>query len=624
MTKSSIHGEPAGQPVGSEVRSRAEAWTAAPFDEATQAAVRQLLANDPDGLHEAFYRDIDFGTGGMRGIMGVGTNRINRYTLGQASEGLARYVKAQVEGPWRIAIAHDTRHNSEALTAAVAGVFVAHGFEVFLFDGFTPTPLLSFAVRELDCHAGIVLTASHNPPAYNGYKVYWNDGAQVVPPQDRGIIEEVRKVRYDEIRFGAEGTGGAEDTGGAEAAGRITRIGEDLFQRYFEELRQVRIHPDLAEAHDLRMVFTPLHGTTVHLLPRALEATGFPRPQLVEAQAVPSGDFPTVKSPNPEEPEALAEAVKLAESLQADLVLGCDPDGDRIGIAVPLPPRMGADAGAGAGAGASAGAGGPSHQMVLLNGNQTASLMVDYLIRERVEAGTLPARAFICSTVVTSELLAHIAAHYGVKCYESLTGFKWIAEQIRLHEADEVFLGGGEESYGFMVGDFVRDKDGIGSAVLLAEAAARVRTTGGLYGQLLRLYEQFGYYHEQMHSLTLEGAAGAERIQAMMRGYRSDPPATLMGEQVVRVRDFDALEVLDVASGERESFAFAQSNVLQFFTEAGSRVTVRPSGTEPKIKFYVSLREEVAKGTQLTPSDLDAMESRGRSRVAACLKELGV
>ena len=591
------------------VRTRAEAWTRPPFDAETRAEVARLLAEDPEGLYEAFYRDIDFGTGGMRGIMGVGTNRINRYTLGQASEGLARYVKGVVgtaaagamadgDAPrYRIAIAHDVRHNSEALTAAVAGVFEAHGFEVFLFDGFAPTPLLSFAVRELDCHAGIVLTASHNPPAYNGYKVYWSDGAQVVPPHDKAIIQEVRRVGYEEIRFG-----GAE-----EAPGRITRIGEELFQAYFARVRGIRIHPELPEARDLRMVFTPLHGTTVHLLPRALEAAGFPRPSLVEAQAIPSGDFPTVKSPNPEEPEALEAAVALGEAERADLVLGSDPDGDRIGIAVPLP-------------GSAAG----SHRMVLLNGNQTASLMVDYLIRERVEAGTLPARAFICSTVVTSALLCDIAAHYGVACHESLTGFKWIAERIRQHEGEAVFLGGGEESYGFMVGDFVRDKDGIGSAVLLAEAAARARGTGGLYAQLLRLYERFGYYHEQLHSLTLEGAAGAERIEAMMRGYRSDPPGVLMGERVARVKDFHALEELDVPSGARVPFAFERSNVLQFFTEAGSRITVRPSGTEPKIKFYVSLKEPVAAGVRLTPADLAEMETKGRARVAGCLEELGV
>ena len=384
-------------------------------------------------------------------------------------------------------------------------------------------------------------------------------------------------------------------------------------------MRGIRIHPELAAARDLKVVFTPLHGTTVNLLPRAMEAAGFPRPILVEAQAVPSGDFPTVKSPNPEEPEALAAAVALGEAEGADLVLGCDPDGDRIGIAVPLP-----GAGAGAATGASGAGAGVAHRMVLLNGNQTASLMVDYLIRERVEAGTLPERAFVCSTVVTSKLLCDIAAHYGVDCHESLTGFKWIAERIRQHEGKAVFLGGGEESYGFMVGDFVRDKDGIGSAVLLAEAAARAKGEGGLYAQLLRLYERFGYYHEQMHSLTLEGAAGSERIAAMMRGYRSDPPAELLGERVVEVKDFDALETLDVESGVRTPFSFERSNVLQFFTEAGSRVTVRPSGTEPKIKFYVSLREPVGAGVRLAPADLEAMEARGRARVAECLKALGV
>jgi phosphoglucomutase len=567
------------------LRARAEAWTRPPFDEATRAAVAELLASDPEGLREAFHRDIDFGTGGMRGIMGVGTNRINRYTLGQASEGLARYVKGQFGGgtPLRVALAHDVRHNSEAFTREVAGVFSAHGFEVLAFDGFAPTPLLSFAVRELGCQAGIVLTASHNPPEYNGFKVYWSDGAQVVPPHDEGIIEEVRRVRYEEIRFGTP---------------QVTLLGDELFQRYLARLQGVLLHPEAPEKRDLRVVFTPLHGTTVHLLPRALEGCGFAPPQVVVSQATPDGDFPTVDSPNPEEPEALSEAVALAEATGADLVVGTDPDGDRIGAAVRVEGKM-----------------------VLLNGNQTASLLVDYLIRGRAELGRLPANAFVVSTVVTSELPGAIAAHHGVGYYESLTGFKWIAERIRRHEGQGVFLGGGEESYGFMVGDFLRDKDGIGSAVLLAEAAAMAKPRGGLYAELLRLYEAYGYYHEQLHSLTLKGMAGGERIVQMMRGYRSDPPKTLMGERVVRVRDFQTLENLDVASGAREGFSFERSNVLQFFTEAGSRITVRPSGTEPKIKFYFSLRTPVQ--GELTPQGLATLEGAGREQVARALEELG-
>jgi phosphoglucomutase len=587
------------------LRTRAEAWTRPPFDDETRAAVAALLASDPEGLREAFHRDIDFGTGGMRGIMGVGTNRINRYTLGQASEGLARYVKrqfgagagaagesgakgvagaARVAGaaPLRIAIAHDVRHNSEAFTREVAGVFASHGFEVFAFDGFAPTPLLSFAVRELGCQAGIVLTASHNPPAYNGFKVYWDDGAQVVPPHDEGIIEEVRQVRYDEIQFGPP---------------TVTRIGDELFQRYLTRLQGVLLYPDAPEKRDLKVVFTPLHGTTVHLLPRAFEGCGFSAPLVVQEQATPDGDFPTVASPNPEEPEALSQAVAMAQATGADLVVGTDPDGDRIGAAV----RVGND-------------------MVLLNGNQTASLLVDYLIRGRAEQGTLPANAFVVSTVVTSELPGAIAAHYGVGYHESLTGFKWIAERIRRHEAHGVFLGGGEESYGFMVGDFLRDKDGIGSAVLLAEAAAMAKPSGGLYAALLRLYEQYGYYHEQLHSLTLQGIVGAERIAEMMRGYRTHPPRTLMGEAVVRVRDFQSLENLDVATGERTAFQFERSNVLQFFTASGSRITVRPSGTEPKIKFYFSLRAPVE--GQLTPAGLAGLEAAGRAQVAQAIVDL--
>lgn len=582
-----------------DLRARAEPWTRSPFDDATRAAATRLLDGDPAALHEAFYRDIDFGTGGMRGIMGAGTNRINRYTLGQASEGIARYIRREVPDPgpdgYRIAIAHDVRHNSEALTRDVASVFSAHGFEVFGFDGFAPTPLLSFAVRALNCHAGIVLTASHNPPAYNGFKVYWSDGAQVVPPHDEGIIAQVRKVRYDEIRFGEP---------------KITVLDDGVFERYLEALRTVLLRPDAPERDALSVVFTPLHGTTVHLMPRAFEGCGFPAPHIVAAQATPDGDFPTVESPNPEEPEALSQAVAMAESIGADLVLGTDPDGDRIGAAVRRAPEPGHASEPPA-----------SRPLVRLNGNQTASLLVDHLIRERVAQGTLPKGAFVVSTVVTSVLPGVIAKHYGVGYHESLTGFKWIAERIRRHEADGVFLGGGEESYGFMVGDFLRDKDGIGSAVLLAEAAALARPRGGLHANLLRLYEQFGYHHEQLHSLTLEGSAGTIRIDEMMRGYRTHPPTTLIGERVAQVKDFHALEVLDVATGTRTPFVFERSNVLQFFTEAGSRITVRPSGTEPKIKFYFSLQTPVT--APLTPSALDALEAVGQVRVAQAIDELG-
>jgi phosphoglucomutase len=614
------------------LRARAEPWTRPPFDAETRAAVAALLDGDPAtggpaagdpaagggaALHEAFYRDIDFGTGGMRGIMGVGTNRINRYTLGQATEGLARYLKAQypalAPSALKVAIAHDVRHNSDAFTRDVAGVFSAHGIQVFGFDGFAPTPLLSFAVRDLGCHAGIVLTASHNPPDYNGYKVYWGDGAQVVPPHDEGIIAEVRRVGFDEIQFGDP---------------RITLIGDDLFQRYLAALRGVLLHPDAPEKRGLKVVFTPLHGTTVHLLPQAFEGCGFDRPVIVEPQATPDGDFPTVESPNPEEPEALAQAVALGESIGADLIVGTDPDGDRIGAAVRVQGAGGGGEVSGEVSGESGGESGAT--LRLLNGNETASLLVDYLVRERARLGTLPENAFIVSTVVTSELPATIARAHGVAVHEALTGFKWIAERIRRYEGGGVFLGGGEESYGFMVGDFLRDKDGIGSAVMLAEAAAMAKAEGGLFQSLLRLYETHGYHHEQLHSLTLQGSAGAERIQAMMTGYRDTPPATLMGERVVRVKDFRTLEIRDLdagvgagagpEAGTTTPFEFERSNVLQFFTDAGSRITVRPSGTEPKIKFYFSLRTPVE--TPFTAEDLAQREAEGRARVAQAIGEL--
>ncbi len=564
------------------IDQKASAWTKEPFDTDTQNQVQQLINNDPKELYESFYKDIDFGTGGMRGIMGVGTNRINKYTLGQASEGLSRYIKGQYpEEEISIAIANDTRNNSKALTDAISSVFASHGFRVFLFDDFAPTPLLSYAVRQLKCHAGVMLTASHNPPEYNGYKVYWNDGGQIVPPHDKAIIEEVRNTAYEDIQF----------DGPKEY---ITIINNELIEGYFKRINKLSVND--SGKKDIKIVFTPLHGTTVNVLPDALMHAGFNRPIIVEHQANPDGNFPSVKSPNPEEADALKDAVKRAEDEGADMVIGTDPDGDRIGIGVRN------DKG----------------EIVLLNGNQTAAVMIRYLLSEKSANGTMPSNGFVAKTIVTTDLISDIAKTYNVDCIECLTGFKWIADLIRKNEGKKQFIGGGEESYGYLVGDFVRDKDAIISAVILAEIVAWAKQRGSsFWNELVTTYKQYGYYHDQLHSLTLKGSEGAERIEKMMSGFRSSPPKTLMGQTVERVKDYKSLDELNVRINERKSFSFESSNVLQFFTSEGARITVRPSGTEPKIKFYFSIKQTVLPG-----KDIDMLVNSGKDMVEEAIQEL--
>lgn len=561
----------------------AKTWTREPFDKHTRIEVQSLIDNNPKELYECFYKNIDFGTGGMRGIMGSGTNRINKYTLGQASEGLSRYLKQQFPGERiRIAIAHDTRNNARNLMEAIQGVFTGHDFEVYAFPTFAPTPLLSFAVRELNCHAGIVLTASHNPPKYNGYKVYWNDGGQIVPPHDKAIIEEVRKVQFNEIEF-------------AGKPENITLIGGELLDTYFRKINSLRLFEGPL---DIKIVFTPLHGTTVTTLPAALEACGFSSPVIIEEQATPDGNFPTVVSPNPEESEALAMAVQKALDINADLVIGTDPDGDRIGIGVPD----------------------ENGKIILLNGNQTAAVLIHYLLNQSQNLGKLPANGFIAKTIVTTDLLSEIAHTYAIESMECLTGFKWIASLIRENEGKKKFIGGGEESYGYLVGDFVRDKDSIVSAVMIAEVVAWAKNRGSsFYRELKDIYLNYGYYHDELYSLTLEGSAGAERIANMMEDFRKYPPQTLMGEEVRLMKDFKFLKQTYLSENRVETIDFEPSNVLQFYTNAGSRITVRPSGTEPKIKFYFSLKEVFRSGTSL-----EQLEANGKLKVRTCLKDLGL
>lgn len=538
-----------------KILEKAKMWLSGDFDPETRKMVKDMIDRNPQELVESFYQDLEFGTGGLRGVMGVGTNRMNKYTVGMATQGLANYLKKSFPGQQvKVAIAHDCRNNSPYFARITAEVFSANDIQVFLFDGMRPTPELSFAIRHFGCQSGIVITASHNPPEYNGYKAYWDDGGQLVPPHDRNVIAEVQHIRsVSEVRF--EGK-----------PGMITMIGAEFDRIYLEEVKKLSLSPDAVRQHkDMKIIYTPLHGTGVDLVPASLRAFGFANVTVVEAQAVPDGNFPTVKSPNPEEPAALAMAIELAENTGADLVMATDPDADRVGIAV-------RDL---------------SGKLVLLNGNQTATLLTYYLLRKWEDNGKLTGREYIVKTVVTSELLKAIADKFNVECYDVLTGFKWIAEIIRMNEGRKVFIGGGEESYGFMIGDFVRDKDAVSACAMVAETAAWAATQGKtLYELLIDIYLEFGLYRESLISVVRKGKTGAEEIKKMMDDFRSAPPVAISGLKVVKIKDYQSSECKDLLTGKTEPVMLPRSNVLQFFLEDGSKISVRPSGTEPKIKFY--------------------------------------
>lgn len=540
------------------ILERAQSWLHPTYDEATRKEVQRMIDSDPKALVDAFYTDLDFGTGGLRGIMGSGTNRVNKYTFGMATQGLANYLRKTIDEPARVVISHDSRNNSRLFAEQTAEILAANGIRAFLFEDLRPTPLLSFAIRHLNCHSGIMITASHNPPEYNGYKVYWSDGGQLVPPHDKNVIEEVRKVKPEEVRYNAD-------------ASLIQQVGPDVEQAYLEKLAGLSLSN--AGKDELKIVFTSIHGTAITLLPQALKTLGFEQVDIVKEQAEPDGNFPTVESPNPEEAAALKMAVDQAEATGADLVIGCDPDADRVGIAV-------RDL---------------EGKMVLLNGNQTASVLIYYLLEQWKNAGKLDGRQFIAETVVTTDLLQEMAKDYGVACPLCLTGFKWIAELIREREGKMEFIGGGEESYGYLVGDFVRDKDAIGSAAMIAEVAAWAKAKGSsFYGELMNIYLKYGLYQESLKSITKKGKEGADAIQAMMKRMRETPPQQLGGSSVVKVKDFQSAKEKDLRNGSEQELPFPKSNVLQFFTADGYKVTARPSGTEPKIKFYIGLKAPVS------------------------------
>ena len=556
-------------------------WTSDLFDAETRAEARELLDQGGDALIEPFYKDLDFGTGGMRGIMGVGTNRINPYTLGLATQGLAAYAQTFFNGkPLKAAIAFDSRNNSKSFARKVAEVLSANGVHTFLFEDLRPTPELSYAVRELGCDFGIVLTASHNPKEYNGYKVYWNDGGQLVPPHDIAVIEKVRATRFEDIRWNAN-----------EAL--IETVGTAVDDKYIDMVAALSLNN--VGKTELDIVFTALHGTSIVSVPPALAKAGFTNVQLVEAQSTPDGNFPTVASPNPEESAALAMAVAQAEATNADLVIGCDPDTDRVGIAV--------NDGTG--------------KMQLLNGNDTAALLVHYILDAYKTNGTLPANGFTAATVVTTDLIADISAAYGVPCYRCLTGFKWIADIIN-NKPEEQFLVGGEESYGYLIGDEVRDKDAVASAVMIAEMAANDKAQGRtVLQQLEAIHREFGQYQERLIAVTKKGRPGAQEIADMMTALRNDPPKTLAGSPVIIAIDHGKSTQTDLLTGATSSTELPASNVLQFVTEAGDKVSARPSGTEPKIKFYFSVRATTGDSHAETKAELE-------SKIDTFIKELNL
>lgn len=546
-----------------QVLERAEKWLGPAYDEETRTEIRRMIDEDPKALEDAFYKDLDFGTGGLRGVMGPGTNRMNVYTVGMATQGLANYINAQVKsGKKAVAIAHDCRNNSHVFARRAAEVLAANGIQVFLFPELRPTPVLSFAARHYKCTAGIVVTASHNPPEYNGYKVYWDDGAQIVPPHDKGIITEVRKVTSpDQVAEGAD-----EEL--------IHIIGEDLDEIYQTALLKECIHLDAVRAEtEMPVGYTNLHGASVTHIPAFLERMGFTNVHSVASQEKPDGNFPTVVSPNPEERAAMDEVLKLGKSIDAEIVLGSDPDCDRVGIAVKN----------------------PAGTLELLNGNQTATVLTWYILSNLKAKNQLPKNGFVCSTIVTSELMDRIAEHFGVKCYVTLTGFKWIADVIRRKEGVEKFICGGEESYGFMIGDAARDKDAVITSGMLCEVAAWARHNGkSFYEIMVEMYTELGLYREALVALVKKGKDGAAEISAIMEEYRNNTPAVLAGSEVLEVRDYQTGQIKDMKSGRSRPTGIPGSNVIQFYLADGSKVTARPSGTEPKIKFYFSLHAEIS------------------------------
>lgn len=546
--------------IEQSILDKVNEWLTPTFDQKTQDEITEMMTSSPKNLEESFYKNLEFGTGGMRGVMGVGTNRINKYTLGKNTQGLSDYLKKQFPGEQlKVAIAYDCRHNSDTLAKVVADVFSANGIQVYLFSEMRPTPELSFAVRHLNCHAGIVLTASHNPPEYNGYKVYWQDGGQLVPPNDAEIVDVIEKLRYDEVKFDANES-------------LIKYIDADVDNAFIEStVANASFNTSATARQNLKIAYTSLHGTSIKMVPKVLEKAGYTDVNIVPEQAEPNGDFPTVISPNPEEPEALTMALALADKINADIVFGTDPDSDRLGVAVRN----------------------NKGEMQLLNGNQTMVVMTHYLLEQWKKAGKINGKQFIGSTIVSTPMMLELASAYDVECKVGLTGFKWIAKFIR--DFPELkFIGGGEESFGFMVGDAVRDKDAVGAILLMCEIAAQAKeNNSSVYQYLQQMHLDFGFYKEHLISLTKKGIEGANEIKQMMVDMRDNPVSEINGQRVIMVEDYQNSTAKNLLSNEIETMSVPKSNVLIYYLEDGSKICARPSGTEPKIKFYFSVNAAI-------------------------------
>ncbi len=549
------------------IEQKVATWLAGNYDEATKNAVHDLQANHPNELAESFYKNLEFGTGGLRGIMGVGTNRINKYTIGMATQGFANYLKKSFPSePISVAIAHDSRNNSRFFAETTANVFAANGFTVYLFEALRPTPELSFAIRNLHCKAGVVCTASHNPKEYNGYKAYWNDGGQLVPPHDTNVITEVEAIQsVDDVKWS-----------GGEA--NIQLLGEHMDAKYIKMLKSLSVYPEIiAQQQDLKIVYTPIHGTGITLVPKVLAEFGFKNVHVVAAQSIPDGNFPTVIYPNPEESETMSLGMAEAKALDADILLGTDPDADRVGIAV------------------------KNHkgEWVLMNGNQTAVLAFAYMMEARKAKGIAAPNDMVVTTIVTTAMINEVAKQNHVACYNVLTGFKWIAELVKEKEGKENYIIGGEESFGLMIGDQIRDKDAVSAVALLCEMAAYEKSKGkSLFDKMIDLYMQYGFYYENLISITKKGMNGQQEIANMMQGYRESPPAIINGSKISILLDYELQVGKNLITGETWKINLPKSNVLQFITEDGSKISARPSGTEPKIKFYFSVSTTLTDKTQ--------------------------
>ncbi len=568
------------------VLDKVNEWLNGNYDDATKQAIKKLQEENPNELEESYYRSLEFGTGGLRGIMGVGTNRMNKYTVGMATQGFSNYLKKAFAGEEiKVAVAHDSRNNSRFFAETVASIFAGNGFKVYLFESLRPTPELSFAIRHFGCKAGVVNTASHNPKEYNGYKAYWSDGGQLVPPDDKNVIKEVEAITsVDDVKW----TGGEAN---------ITIIGKDVDDAYIKMVKGLSVYPDvIAQQHDLKIVYTPIHGTGITLVPKTLEAFGFTNVSIVESQATPDGNFPTVVYPNPEEKETMSLGLEQAKALDADILCGTDPDADRVGVGV------------------------KNHkgEWVLMNGNQTAVLAFAYMIEARKSKGIAQPNDMVITTIVTTEMINEVAKQNDVACYNVLTGFKWIAEKIKELEGQKNYVIGGEESFGLMIGDQVRDKDAVSSVALMCEMAAYEKANGRtLFDKMIDLYIQYGFYLENLISITKKGMNGQKEIADMMTGYRNNPPATINGSKVVTLLDYELQKGTNLLTGESFSITLPKSNVLQFITEDGSKISARPSGTEPKIKFYFSVNTILEKR-----EDFDAKNTELEAKIQGIIDDM--